>query len=191
MERAVYNTKTAYFFRRWTFFEINQTRIPIEIAFFRLERTDIKQTELMTMRARLLLNLGLVLEEQKEPHQAVDLIEKAAELCKKHKLDDDLHRSHLALGGLHERQEKFDLALRHYDKATEIGDSAMKAVGRLTKAELLLRIGKWSEARQVLVQLYLTKNLEQSTSKQIEKLLRIGNYLFTRIQMDAAYFNPN
>lgn len=126
------------------------------------------------MRARLLLNLGLVLEEQKQPERAVELIEKAAELCKKYKLDEDLHRTHLALGALHERQGHFGLALRQVEKAIDVGDSTMKAIGRLTKAELLLRLGHWLDARQILVGLYLSKDLSATTSQQAERLLRIG-----------------
>ncbi|XP_043279240.1 tonsoku-like protein isoform X2 [Venturia canescens] len=134
---------------------------------------DIGLAEMMTMRARLLLNLGLVLEEQQEFLQAVELIEKAAELFKKHKVVEDLHRTHIALGALHERQKNFSLALRHIDQAINIDDSSLKAVGQLTKAELLLRIGDWSEARRILVVLYLSKNVSGTTSQQIQRLLRI------------------
>ncbi|XP_012271761.1 tonsoku-like protein [Orussus abietinus] len=139
----------------------------------KLDNTNIKLEEMMTMRARLLLNLGLVLEAQGEPQEGVDLIEKSAELCTKHKLTEDLHRTHIALGALHERQGNFNLALEHLDKASQVISLSMKTEALMAKAELLSRIGDWSLARKVLVNLYSMKGIPRDTQRQVEKLLRI------------------
>ncbi|KAK2577315.1 hypothetical protein KPH14_003445 [Odynerus spinipes] len=138
-----------------------------------LENSNIKLEEMMMMRTRLLLNLGLVLEAQKEPEHAIDLIEKAAVLCTKHNLDEDLHRTHLALAAVYERQGKNTLALQHLDTAADINNVSLKAEARLTKVELLLKNGKWGDARKILVPLYLTKGLPQNVKEQVEKYLRI------------------
>ncbi|XP_015183196.1 PREDICTED: tonsoku-like protein [Polistes dominula] len=138
-----------------------------------LENTNIKLEEMMTMRTRLLLNLGLVLEAQKEPEQAIDLIEKAAALCKKHKLDEDLHRINIALATIYENQGNTELALQHLDAAADVNNISLKAVARLTKIELLLKNGKWIDSRKILVSLYLTKGLPDNINEQVEKYLRI------------------
>ncbi|XP_014616717.1 PREDICTED: tonsoku-like protein isoform X8 [Polistes canadensis] len=138
-----------------------------------LENSNIKLEEMMTMRTRLLLNLGLVLEAQEEPEQAIDLIEKAATLCKKHKLDEDLHRINIALATIYENQGKTELALQHLDAAADVNNISLKAVARLTKTELLLKNGKWTDARKILVSLFLTKGLPENINEQVEKYLRI------------------
>ncbi|CAK9811520.1 Tonsoku-like protein [Anthophora quadrimaculata] len=138
-----------------------------------LEETDIELKELITMRARLLLNLGLVLEGQKEHQEAVDLLEKAAALCEMHNLREDFHRTQIALAGMYERKCDYDLALKHLETAAEIDNFSLKAETRCFQAELLLKMERWYEARKILVSLYVTNNLPQSLKHQIEKNLRI------------------
>lgn len=128
------------------------------------------------MRARLLLNLGLVLDVQKEQGQAIDLMENAATLCKEHNLREDFHRTQIALAGFYERQANCELALDCLEKATNIDNLSLKSEARLAKAELLLRMERWLESRKVLVSLYVTSGLPQSLRCQIEKSLRIGSY---------------
>ncbi|XP_066587988.1 tonsoku-like protein [Prorops nasuta] len=139
-----------------------------------LENTDIKFEELMTMRARLFLNLGLILEAQKDIEEGIELIKKAAELCLKYKLYDDLHRVNLALGAIYERVKKFELAKTYLDKAAEVDNIPFKADAQLAKAQLSLKLGNWLEARKLLVTLYLTKGLPQNVNQQIEQSLRIA-----------------
>ncbi|CAG5093788.1 Similar to CG7457: Tonsoku-like protein (Drosophila melanogaster) [Cotesia congregata] len=138
------------------------------------ENKDIKEVEVMMMRARLLLNLGLVLEVQKKLDEAIELIEKAAQLCNKHKLNEDLYRIHIALAAVHERQENYDDAFNLYDLAIKLAhEPEKKASARISRAELLIKMGEWSEARQILVSLYVNRKKVPSLSPTIEKLLRI------------------
>lgn len=136
--------------------------------------TNIDLKELMTMRARLLLNLGLVLEAEKKHQEAVDLLVKASGLCKTHNLREDFYRTQIALGGIYERNRDYDLALTHFETAVEVDNSSLKAEARFLQAELLLKIGKWAESRKILVLLYVTENLPQNLKHQVEKCLRIG-----------------
>lgn len=126
------------------------------------------------MRARLLLNQGLVQEAQMEPNEGINLIKSAIEICSKYKLSEDLHRAHLSLGALHERQGNNELALEHFDLAAKTDDASMKANALLTKSELFLKNGEWTKARKILVTLYPVKTLPRATQKQLEKLLRIA-----------------
>ncbi|XP_078052571.1 tonsoku-like protein isoform X2 [Augochlora pura] len=135
--------------------------------------SNIELKELMTMRARLLLNLGLVLEAQKEHSQAVDLMEKAAGLCETHSLQEDFHRTQIALGGIYERKHDYESALRHFERAADVDNMLLKAEAQLFQAELLLRIERWYESRKILVSLYIMENLPKNTKQQVEKNLRI------------------
>ncbi|XP_003707579.2 tonsoku-like protein [Megachile rotundata] len=141
--------------------------------------TNIELKELITMRARLLLNLGLVLEAQKDHGEAVDLMEKAAVLCQTHNLREDFHRTQIALGGIYDRQCNYELALKHFEKAAEIDNTSLKAEARLFQAELLLKMERWQESRKMLVSLYVATNLPQNLKHQVEKCLRIVATLHT------------
>lgn len=139
---------------------------------------SVRDEELSTMRARLLLNLGLVREAQKAPDEALEKLELAAALCREHNLVEDLHRSNIALGTFHERQLNYDLALEFYEKSANVINTTMKADSYLAKAELLLKLGEWLEARKPLVKLYIMKNLSEETREYAERLFRIGGLFF-------------
>ncbi|OXU24659.1 hypothetical protein TSAR_000170 [Trichomalopsis sarcophagae] len=134
----------------------------------------IDVTELMMMRARLLLNLGLVLEQQKDTEQALNLIKQAAGLCRKHNLHEDLHRTNIALAGLNERLGNTELALKKLDDAAKVDDIYLKVDARLLKAELLLKLGEWMEAQKLLHTLYKSKKLLEPIRQQVIKLLKIA-----------------
>lgn len=129
------------------------------------------------MRARLLLNLGLVREAQNEPREGLKQLESAASLCREHNLTEDLHRTHIALGSFHERQANYELALEFYEKSTNVNNNSMKTDAYLAKAELLLKLGEWMEARKPLVNLYVMKNLPTEIREYSNKLFRIGKLI--------------
>lgn len=110
---------------------------------------------------------------QKELDKGVDLLKKAAELCEKHDLTEDLHRVRIALGTFYERQGDNDRALELYGKAA-IGSPELKADALLVKAELYLKLGDCYAARKILIQVYKMKQLPKKTEAQVERLLRIG-----------------
>ncbi|CAL7939632.1 unnamed protein product [Xylocopa violacea] len=138
-----------------------------------LEGTDIDFKELITMRARLLLNLGLVLEAQRTHKEAIHLMEKAADLFEMHNLREDFYRAEIALGGICDRNCDYDSALKHFETAAEIDNSSLKAEARFFQAELLLKIERWRESRKILVSLYITNNLSPNLKHQVERCLRI------------------
>lgn len=108
----------------------------------------------MQMRARLLLNLGLVLEHKKEMGKALLLIEKSALMCRDYKLSEDLHRTHLALASHYDKLGDSERALEYMDNAAKVDDGSLKADAKYSKAELLLKLGNWAEARRILYLLY-------------------------------------
>lgn len=138
-----------------------------------LTSTDIKLEERTLMRARLLLNLGLTLEAQKETQQAINLIEQATALCVSNNFQEDLHRTCISLAGIYERQGDLELALNYIETATTVNDTYLKAKAKLSKAELFMQTGQWIKTRQVLVALYTSSGLPKDINYQVEKYLRI------------------
>lgn len=126
------------------------------------------------MQARLLLNVGLVLEAQELLDKATDFIKKALKICSDYKLSEDLQRAHLALVSAYEKQGNIELALNQLDSAVKAANETTKTTILIAKSEFHLKIGEWIKARKVLVNLYKDKTLPKVTREQIEKLLRIG-----------------
>ncbi|XP_014213006.1 tonsoku-like protein [Copidosoma floridanum] len=136
---------------------------------------QISEIELMTMRARLLLNRGLVNEHKKKIEKALEMLNVAESLCEKYKLSEDNHRTKIALAGLYERYEHLKdlkLALKKLDEAANVEDANLKNTAHLLKAELLLRMGKWSEAKKLLLKLYKNEKLLEPDRQQVSKQLR-------------------
>lgn len=139
----------------------------------KLTTTEIKVEEKMLMRARLLLNLGLTLEAQKETQQAINLIEQATALCVSNNFQEDLHRTYISLAIIYERQNNLELALSYIETAATVNDVRLKAEAKIIKAELFMRTGQWIETRKVLVLLYTSSGLPKNINHQVEKYLRI------------------
>ncbi|XP_011307128.1 tonsoku-like protein [Fopius arisanus] len=140
---------------------------------FETSGVNIHIKEVMTMRARLLLNLGLVLEAKQHPEKGKVLMEKAAQLCEQNGLDEDLHRTNISLGKVHEDVKDYSSAQEFYRKAANIEDPILKESAYLHEAELLVKWGKWSKAREMLVQLYVHHNNSSGNHKKVSKLLKI------------------
>jgi len=139
----------------------------------KLATSEIKLEEKMLMRARLLLNLGLTLEAQKETQQAISLIEQATALCVSNNFQEDLHRTCISLAAIYERQSNLELALSYIETAATVNDVSLKAEAKITKAELFMRTGQWIETRKVLVSLYTSSGLPKDINHQVDKYLRI------------------
>lgn len=139
----------------------------------KLTMNEIKVEEKILMRARLLLNLGLTLEAQKETQEAINLIEQATKLCVSNNFQEDLHRTCISLAAIYERQGNHELALSYIETATTVQDIRLKNEAKLSKAELFMRTGKWIETRKILISLYTSKGLSKDIKHQVEKYLRI------------------
>ncbi|XP_071638885.1 tonsoku-like protein [Temnothorax longispinosus] len=139
----------------------------------KLTATEIKLEERTLMRARLLLNLGLTLEAQKETQEAISLIEQATALCVSNNFQEDLHRTCISLAAIYERQGNLELALSYIDTAATVNDARLRAEAKIIKAELFMRTGQWIETRKVLVSLYTSSGLPKDINHQVERYLRI------------------
>lgn len=139
----------------------------------KLTGDEIKLEERTLMQARLLLNLGLTLEAQRETQQAIDLIEQATELCVSNNFQEDLHRTCISLAAIYERQGNHELALNYFETAATVQDVRLKAEAKVSKAEFFMRTGRWIETRKALISLYKSSGLPKDVKHQVEKYLRI------------------
>lgn len=139
----------------------------------KLTGDEIRLQERTLMQARLLLNLGLTLEAQRETQQAIDLIEQATELCVSNNFQEDLHRTYISLAAIYERQGNHELVLNYIEKAATVQDIGLKAEAKVVKAEFFMRTGRWIETRKILIALYKSSGLPKDIKHQVEKYLRI------------------
>lgn len=77
------------------------------------------------MRARLLLNIGVVLEHLGAFHRAVEFLQKAITICKSHDLYDLLYQCYTTEGFLHAHRQKDNA------KALSLFNLALEVAGRL------------------------------------------------------------
>ncbi|KAL6261180.1 hypothetical protein P5V15_008704 [Pogonomyrmex californicus] len=136
-----------------------------------LKNIEIK--EQMLMRSRVLLNLGSTMEALKETQQAINLLEQAITLCVSNNFQEELHCACISLAAIYERQNDYELALTYLETAATINNIRLKAEAEITKAELLMRTGRWIETRKVLVSLYTRSGLSKDINHLVEKYLRI------------------
>lgn len=79
------------------------------------------KTELMDMRARLLLNIGVVQEHLGHLEKAIDCIHKAITICTNQDLYEILHNCYITEALLHNNKKKdFAKALSCLNKALEV-----------------------------------------------------------------------
>lgn len=127
------------------------------------------------MKARLLLNLGLVLEQQKDSQKALECMECARSTCETNKINDDtLYRINISLSNHYERLGDIETAFKNLDDASKVKDEDLRHEAEFLKAELFLRLGKWSEAKKVLRKLYKYSKMLDPLKDQVIRLLKIG-----------------
>ncbi|XP_063227977.1 tonsoku-like protein [Bacillus rossius redtenbacheri] len=141
--------------------------------------TGISKQEQSEMKARLLLNIGLVLESQKDIQKAIEFIQKAVGLCRCHDLLEDLYRCYLALGMVYHRQGDTAKALTLLNKALEVaGRLDNKALlfteALLSKAEVLFSLADFRGAKHALHKAYKLRTPNEAERDAVEKNLKIA-----------------
>ncbi|PSN40124.1 Tonsoku-like protein [Blattella germanica] len=140
--------------------------------------TGIGKTEHAQMRARLLLNIGLVQECQDEIEKAVGNIQNAIQFCKEHDLFEDLFRCYSSLGMLYYRHKNSSKALNLLELALNVAGRLEEKVELscetlLNKAEVLFSLPDFQRAKQVLRQAYKLKTPIETDRKSVEKNLKL------------------
>ncbi|XP_071488390.1 tonsoku-like protein [Diadema antillarum] len=121
-------------------------------------RAKISEKELMVMRARLLLNLGLVHESLDSRKNAAHFIQKAIFIAEKHTLLEDLIRCHLSLGDLHKRAGSLSKAGRSMESALmaakKLKNKEQESQCLCASADVFFQLGDFYAAKRSLRKAY-------------------------------------
>ncbi|KAI8426427.1 hypothetical protein MSG28_005269 [Choristoneura fumiferana] len=139
----------------------------------------INKHELMDMRARLLLNIGVVQEHLGYLEKAVDCINKAVTICSNQDLYDILHQCYITEALLYSNKHKdYTKALSCLNKALEVAkrleDKARKMCETLSsKADILCKMSDYQSAKQVLLKAWKVKTPDEEEAELIETNLKV------------------
>nr|XP_018915883.1 PREDICTED: tonsoku-like protein [Bemisia tabaci] len=142
---------------------------------------SIGHMQVMIMKARLYINLGLTLESEqseKNSNEAIKLYEKAIFLCKKNEFWDELCRGYTVMGTAQFHRKDSAAALRAYDNALKITTKSedknqQSSELLLAKAEVLVDIHDLVGAKQVLLKAYKLKNPYPKDREEIARKAKI------------------
>ncbi|CAB3259654.1 unnamed protein product [Arctia plantaginis] len=139
----------------------------------------INKHELMDMRARLLLNIGVVQEHLGNLDKALDCINKAISICSSQDLYEVLHNCYTTEALLHTNKKKdYAKALSSLNKALEVAkrleDKVLKTCETLSsKADILCKMSDYQSAKQVLLKAWKLKTPDEEENEIIESNLRV------------------
>ncbi|CAH4028837.1 unnamed protein product [Pieris brassicae] len=139
----------------------------------------INKTELMDMRARLLLNIGVVQEHLGNLDKAIDCINKSITICSNQDLYEVLHNCYTTQALLYCNKIKdYAKALSCLNKALEVAsrleDKILKTCETLSsKAEILCKMSDYQSAKQVLYKAWKLKTPDEDERDNIETNLRV------------------
>ncbi|XP_046384165.1 tonsoku-like protein [Ischnura elegans] len=134
---------------------------------------------LMEMRARLLLNIGLVLECQGNLNDAYKYIAKATSIAQQGNLNEELFRCYSTCGIFHQRRGESNKALKALNLALEVaerleGREKHSCEALLSKAEVLFDMGEFEGAKQALLKAYKLRTPDAHERKSVERNLKIA-----------------
>ncbi|KAJ2944215.1 hypothetical protein O0L34_g18194 [Tuta absoluta] len=139
----------------------------------------INKHELMDMRARLLLNIGVVQEHLGSFDKALDCISKAISICSSQDLFKVLHNCYTTQALLYSNKKKdYAKALSCLNKALEVAsrleDKILKTCETLSsKAEILCKMSDYQSAKQVLLKAWKLKTPDEDERENIEGNLKV------------------
>ncbi|KPJ12339.1 Tonsoku-like protein [Papilio machaon] len=139
----------------------------------------ITKTELLDMRARLLLNIGVVQEHLGSLDKALDCINKAITICSHQDLHEILHNCYTTEALLYSNKKKdFAKALNCLNKALDVAsrleNKVLKTCETLSaKADILCKMSDYQSAKQVLMKAWKLKTPDDEERENIESNLRV------------------
>ncbi|KAL4713121.1 hypothetical protein ACJJTC_004507 [Scirpophaga incertulas] len=139
----------------------------------------ITNHELMDMRARLLLNIGVVQEHLGFFDKAIDCIRKSITICSNEDLFEILHNCYTTEASLHYNKTKDNAkALYCLNKALEVAnrleDKVIKMCETLSsKADILCKMSDYQSAKQVLLKAWKMKTPDEEENENIQSNLKV------------------
>eukprot|EP00057_Strongylocentrotus_purpuratus_P015925 XP_011670399.1 PREDICTED: tonsoku-like protein [Strongylocentrotus purpuratus] len=139
-------------------------------------RSKISERELMEMRARLLLNLGLVHESLGSGKNAAHFIQKAIFIAEKHKLLEDLYRCHLSLGDVFQRSGVYSKAGRSMENALMVAkkmkSKELESQCLCASANVFFQLGDFTAAKRSLKKTYKLGGQQPEERENIIRILQ-------------------
>eukprot|EP00794_Sanderia_malayensis_P018758 gene18758-20649_t len=119
-------------------------------------RNTVSDKEILEMKARLCLNLGLVYEWRNNLNQAERFMERALISSRENNLKENMYRCYLSLAGVTAKNNMLQESLRHAKRAQHLAkekrNNVMEADAILQIGQALLKLGEFSAAIQVFRQ---------------------------------------
>jgi NF-kappa-B inhibitor-like protein 2 len=123
-------------------------------------RDIVKEKELLEMRARLYLNLGLVFTNLKNPKKGVRYIEKALAITVNHSLKETEYRCHFSRGEIKLAEKHPAEALQCFERARKAaqhqGMKFEEADTLVQMGQILLQLGDFKGAKNILKKCFKT-----------------------------------
>ncbi|GFY33865.1 tonsoku-like protein [Trichonephila clavipes] len=140
-------------------------------------KSELSSKEYAEMKARCLLNLGLVCEWKGDITQCAENIRHAIFLASKYNLHEDLHRCQSSLAAVYQKHEQYTPALRLLDgaiaSARKLNDKTLLYEELMAKAGILIAMKDFEGARYCLKKAYKLHSATEADEDKIEKHLRI------------------
>lgn len=133
----------------------------------------------MDMRARLLLNIGVVHENQGKVESAIEYMMQSIKICKTNDIYDQLHQCYSSLGYLYSKNKDFSKAISTfnlaYDVASYLSDKIPPIIATLlAKAEIFCKLADFQSAKQALLKAHKLKSPNKEERSLIERQLKVG-----------------
>lgn len=143
--------------------------------------TSLSKLEVLDMKARLFLNLGLTNECKGDFDASVKYMESAMSICRHNDFWELLHQCYFAAGSLYSNKlSDTTRSLRFFNMAISTAErlSSQRALKicqtLISKSEVLVKMNDFQSAKQVLHKAYKLKTPDASDRETIEKNLKVG-----------------
>nr|XP_054749639.1 tonsoku-like protein [Lytechinus pictus] len=157
-------------------------------------RSKTTERELMEMKARLLLNLGLVHESLGSGKNAAHFIQKAIFIAEKHKLLEDLFRCHLSLGDVFQRSGVYTKAGRSMENALMVAkkmkSKELESQCLCASANVFFQLGDFTAAKRSLKKAYKLGGQQSDERENIIRILQIA-IRCVNLQVKLEGLSPN
>ncbi|KAL9976144.1 hypothetical protein ACROYT_G013400 [Oculina patagonica] len=129
-------------------------------------RETVSEKELLEMRSRLYLNLGLTYENQKDSSRAKSFMEKALIIAKEQKLKDTEYLCLFSIGSVRMKSDEDAHALRCFEQALQVARHGNKKFDEADALAMLgkvfLKLGEFSAGRSNLKKAYIINKAKRS-----------------------------
>lgn len=145
--------------------------------------TTQTKLEVLDMKARLFLNLGVTNECKGDFQAAIKYMGSAMNICRHNDFWELLHQCYFAAGSLYFNKlndttkslQSYNLAINTAERLSN--NRALKICqSLLAKSEVIIKMNDFQSAKQVLHKAYKLKTPDASDRESIEKNLKVGEY---------------